>query len=115
MNLATVNRRINAGVTYADMPANHWADAQIGGSANCNGYALAKRRALLDAGTPIDKLHLCRCWTEQREAHLVLLVETDDAGWLILDNRYPEPMRRQDLAYQWSMMETEGQWFAVVQ
>lgn len=107
-----VQSQVQAANVYAPSTAERWESAN--GRGDCNGFALAKRRALLAAGAPLSALHLCRCWTETDEAHLVLVVDTEDEGPLVLDNRYAAPMRRQDLpGYRWVLIEDEGKWSIV--
>ena len=119
IGLATqVNRAINASVTYArDVDQfgreDLWRAAPLRGLGDCEDYALAKRQALLDAGTPSQALRLAICRTELQEVHAVLIVTTE-RGDLVLDNRHPEPMTRDQLpGYTWLAIEEMGRWSTV--
>jgi predicted transglutaminase-like cysteine proteinase len=113
----TVQRAVNAGVTYQSDAEQYglpdiWREARLGGAGDCEDIALAKRRALLDAGAPPQALRLAICRTESAEMHLVLIATTD-VGELVLDNRYAEPMPRQALSYEWFLIEEGGQWSTI--
>jgi len=69
-------------------------------SGDCEDYALAKRKALLDAGWPPEDVRLAVATTEQGERHAVLTVDTD-GGTYVLDNRHPFVEPWQALPYRW--------------
>lgn len=85
--LATLNR-INRRVNNAIPPRNDPDFDQWGGSASggdCEDYAIAKRRALMQAGLPPSALRFVVVTTRTGKAHAVLVVKTD-RGELALDN-----------------------------
>lgn len=55
------------------------------GQGDCEDYALAKRRALVEAGWPADALLMAVVRRPDGEGHAVLIVRTD-RGDLVLDN-----------------------------
>jgi len=79
---------------------------------DCEDFALTKRLKLIAMGYAPDSLHLALCWTETREFHAVLIADTDD-GQYVLDNRYPFPMAKQDLAYDWHSIQEGDTWHAL--
>lgn len=83
------------------------------GKGDCEDYALAKRRALLDSGSSINDIHMATCIVEGMGGHAVLIVNTDKGDY-VLDNRYPEPMEKHFLPYtDWSM-QVGDKWYAVL-
>lgn len=112
-----VNHGVNTGVVYRSDIEQYglpdlWREASLGGAGDCEDIALAKRRALLDAGADPRHLRLAICRTETAETHLVLIATTE-AGELVLDNRHPVPMERQALGYDWLLIEEGGQWSTI--
>lgn len=78
---------------------------------DCEDYAIAKQITLdgLDIGSK-----LATCWTETGRYHAVLIVETDK-GSLVLDNRYHDVRRYEDLKYKWDKIEGDNEkWYAIV-
>ncbi len=87
--LVAVNETINKTVKFqADIKTynkfEYWNVAKDVG--DCEDYALAKMKMLLDSGVPVEKLLLATAWTENNEYHLVLLVDLDDK-YYVLDSR----------------------------
>lgn len=116
VTVAEVNRAVNQDIRYrADILVHKtpefWQAAINEG--DCEDYALEKRRRLLALGADMQDLSLATAHTETNEYHAVLIVKTD-RGDFVLDNRYPEPMARQELAYRWDKIEDEGKWSSVV-
>ena len=72
-----------------------WAQLNSEGG-DCEDYAIAKLRALVGLGWPIEALHLACCSTELQEYHAVLIVETPE-GTIMLDNRLPDNVKVEDL------------------
>lgn len=116
-NLAErINSKVNASVTYKTDLAQygtpeHWCLPTAFG--DCEDYALLKRKMLIDAGWPKDKLGLCVCYTAANEGHCVLWVDTDK-GSFILDNNYDFPMKPSELPYKWESMLCDGKWLKLL-
>ena len=113
--LFKVNSNINNSTRYKTdielyKSPEYWNEAN--GEGDCEDYALAKRRLLIDANVDRSKIHLATCWTETKEYHAVLLVETDE-GTYILDNRYPRPMMKSELNYTWHKIQIGDRWCAL--
>ncbi len=87
--LIDVNNAINTNVTPAtDEELYHVAEfwTYPSGYGDCEDYALAKRRALIDGGWPASTLLMTVVRQRNGEGHAVLMVRTD-RGDLILDNQ----------------------------
>lgn len=67
---------------------------------DCEDYVLEKRRALIGEGVPVDALSIAIVETRGRQAHAVLLVNTD-AGEIVLDNHSPWTMSWRSTNYVW--------------
>lgn len=78
---------------------------------DCEDFALAKRAKLIEGGADPASLRLATCWTEAGDYHAVLIVTTDEGDY-VLDNRYPFPMPKQDLAYRWDKIQEGTKWHA---
>lgn len=112
----SINSAVNSSTKYrTDIDLygvdEFWVTAS--GMGDCEDSALAKRKALLDAGASIDDLRLATCWIETGEYHAVLVVSTDE-GEYVLDNRYAHPMPRQALPYRWDKIQQGNQWVNIV-
>ena len=84
---------VNAGVNQAVVPVTDQELYQVAefwtypnGYGDCEDYALAKRRALIEAGWPASTLLMAVVKQANGEGHAVLLVRTD-RGDLVLDNQ----------------------------
>ncbi len=78
---------------------------------DCEDYACAKQATLKEIGIPS---WLATCWTELDQYHAVLIVETT-TGSLVLDNRYIDVRRYEDLKYRWHKKEGEDEkWYEIV-
>ena len=85
--------------------SEYWR-AQLKG--DCEDQALWKRAQLKKQGVQSD---LILCYTELDECHLVLNVN----GW-ILDNRFKEVKRRDDLDYRWVKLgKPNGKWYEITE
>jgi predicted transglutaminase-like cysteine proteinase len=111
--LQRINTRINRSIRRADDYAtygrgDYWA---AGGDnvkrGDCEDYSLAKRRALIEAGTPGEALSLAIVRTRQGEMHAVLLVATQ-AGEVVLDNLSPWILPWTEAPYQWLDRQAPG-------
>lgn len=84
---------VNAGVNQAVVPVTDQELYQVAefwtypnGYGDCEDYALAKRRELINAGWPASTLLISVVKQANGEGHAVLLVRTD-RGDLVLDNQ----------------------------
>lgn len=113
--LQQVNTEFNLQITYAHDSAFYstpefWEIATTYG--DCEDYALAKRKKLLDLGVPATQLLIATCWTETNEYHAVLTVEFDDyvgPNSLVLDNRYTNIAVASALPYTWHLRQCPGE------
>jgi predicted transglutaminase-like cysteine proteinase len=106
---------VNNSVTYRTdidlySTTEFWVEPVSAG--DCEDYALAKRKRLLDMGVDSKYLRLATCWTETWEYHAVLIVTTNEGDY-VLDNRYPLPMMKQDLRYRWHKIQEGSKWYAI--
>jgi predicted transglutaminase-like cysteine proteinase len=88
--LEDVNAQINRAVKFED-DKEHYGRAEFwtiptDGYGDCEDYALAKRKALIDAGLPEKALRVAVVRTWKGEGHAVLTVSTDHGDY-VLDNR----------------------------
>ena len=86
-------------------PTHVW-DYSTDGTADCNKYALTKRRELIAQGFPRGALLLATATTERGEGHLVLVVRTD-RGDLVLDNRVAHVVDWSVLPYRWISVQSQ--------
>jgi predicted transglutaminase-like cysteine proteinase len=120
-DLQRINSRINRSIHRAeDYETYGRADYWAAGSDNvkrgdCEDYALAKRRALIEEGTPGEALSIAIVRTRQGEMHAVLLVATE-TGEVVLDNLSPWVLPWNEAPYQWLDRQVPGaptQWVHV--
>ena len=84
-----VNRKVNRSVREVSDSRQyrireHWAlPTRQGG--DCEDFALLKKRELLRAGVPPDRLMIATVLDRKRRAHAVLVLRTDDGDY-VLDN-----------------------------
>ncbi|WP_309630358.1 transglutaminase-like cysteine peptidase [Brevundimonas sp.] len=112
-DLEAVNRRINWAIRRSSDEATFgaadvWA-APTGPRprGDCEDYALAKRRALIETGVDPDLLSLAIVRTRGGEIHAVLLVRAGD-GEYVLDNLSPWVVRWDSAPYDWLERQTPG-------
>lgn len=118
--LESVNRRVNRAIRRSTDQATFgqtdvWtvpSGARARG--DCEDYALAKRRALIDAGVDPDLISVGIVRTYRGEIHAVLLVETGQ-GEYVLDNLSPWVVRWNEAPYHWLERQTPGSPLAWVQ
>jgi predicted transglutaminase-like cysteine proteinase len=85
-------------------PTHTW-DYSTNGYADCNKFALAKRRDLIEHGWPRESVLLATATTETGEGHLVVVVHTT-AGDYVLDNRVAPVVEWTSLPYRWVSMQS---------
>jgi len=93
--------------------ADYWTIPKDG-YGDCEDYALAKRKALADAGLSRRALRIAVAQLPSGEAHAVLTVATD-RGDYVLDNRSNQILPWQDAGLTWVARQAPGQlaWIAV--
>ncbi|MGQ2919036.1 transglutaminase-like cysteine peptidase [Rhizobium oryzihabitans] len=87
--LSEVNRKVNSSIrpvedTIVYGRSNYWALPKDG-RGDCEDYAIAKTKALLDAGLPSNKMSISVVLDRSGNNHAVLLVRLSD-GEYVLDN-----------------------------
>jgi predicted transglutaminase-like cysteine proteinase len=88
--------------------ADFWTIAETQG--DCDDYALAKRKALREAGIPVACLKLATAFVESSKGpgtggyHCVLLINTD-RGTFCLDNRFKIVNNFKKLPYRWALIQ----------
>jgi predicted transglutaminase-like cysteine proteinase len=93
--------------------ADYWTIPRDG-YGDCEDYALAKRKALADAGISRRALRIAVAQLASGEAHAVLTVVTD-RGDYVLDNLSNQILPWRDTGLTWVARQTSGQaiWAAV--
>lgn len=84
------------------------------GSGDCEDYALAKRKSLIDRGFPSQSLRIAMAQLPDGEAHAVLTVATD-RGDYVLDNLHSAVLPWKAIGYGWIARQTasEKKWVSV--
>ena len=98
--LTAVNHQVNQ-CDYTAQVDPLWEpidDDKDGGT--CSNFAVAKLRALVKMGWPVELLRLACCYTETDEYHAVLVATLNMQDW-VLDNRKPFPTEYDLLPYKW--------------
>ncbi|MDP6426877.1 MAG: transglutaminase-like cysteine peptidase [Rhodospirillales bacterium] len=102
--LVRVQRNINDAIRPRSDQENyglreHWT-YPANGYGDCEDYALAKRKALLQLGWPKSSLIFAVALTERGEHHLVLIAVTEQGDY-VLDSRYRPVWLWSKLRYKW--------------
>ena len=103
-DLWAVQDKVNKELVPREDPAHTW-DYSTNGYADCNKFALAKRRELIEHGWPREAVLLATATTETGEGHLVVVAHTS-AGDFVLDNRLPQVVEWNKLPYRWVSMQS---------
>jgi len=83
--IRSVNVAVNRSIRPRnDRGADAWNDKARSG--DCEDFALAKRRKLIEQGFPVGALRIAVARTNRGEGHAVLVVRTS-SGEMVLDNR----------------------------
>lgn len=116
--LGAVNDRFNTQVqprTDADFYSRREYWTYPDGFGDCEDYALAKRRALIELGWPATTLRLALVRQSNGDAHAVLVALTD-LGDFVLDNLEPQVLGWDQTSYHFVKMqsaETLDRWVEV--
>ena len=113
--LESVNREVNEGTQYKTDLALYgtpefWTIAD--GAGDCEDYALAKRKKLIELGWLASELKLAVVKTEYGDGHAVLTVDTSK-GTFVLDNRYKHIMSWKSLPYEWISRQAGKSWVKI--
>jgi predicted transglutaminase-like cysteine proteinase len=119
--LEELNQRINRNIRYeSDVKqfgvADYWTlPLQAGGrgAGDCKDYVLEKRRALTDAGVPLEDLSIAIVRTGLGETHAVLLVSTEQ-GEIVMDSLSTRISSWRDVRYTWIERQAPHQQLAWV-
>lgn len=109
--ISDINRTINQDIKPED-DSRHYGVAEYwtiptDGYGDCEDYALAKRKALADAGFPVGALRLALVVTADRERHAVLTLVTN-RGDFILDNLTDAVRPWTEASYTWLERQDPG-------
>jgi len=114
-DLWTVQYKENHELVPREDPSHTW-DYSTNGYADCNKFALAKRRDLIERGWPREAVLLATATTETGEGHLVVVAHTS-AGDFVLDNRVAQVVEWTTLPYRWVSMQSPAspvRWVSIV-
>jgi predicted transglutaminase-like cysteine proteinase len=103
-DLWTVQSQVNHELVPREDPTHTW-DYSQNGYADCNKFALQKRRDLIEHGWPRESVLLATATTETGEGHLVVIAHTT-AGDYVLDNRTTQVVEWSALPYRWISMQS---------
>lgn len=102
--ILSVNRQVNESLWREDDDKHYgrpeYWEIPTDGYGDCEDYALAKRKELIDRGLPKLALRIAITVTPRKERHAVLLVDTD-RGQYVLDNLTDDIIERRQSDYQW--------------
>jgi predicted transglutaminase-like cysteine proteinase len=105
--LEAVNHQVNEGTTYVSdweqyRELDRWEDITETGQGDCEDYAIAKIRLLLEQGWPRADLRLAIVGVENPAGDHGIACARDAGGqWWALDNRFPYVMAPEELGYSW--------------
>lgn len=117
--LTAVNKDINKAVIYRTDQAQYgvldkWVLPDRYG--DCDDYVLAKRAKLIKHGWDPLELKICICYTEEGIGHAILMIDTQNRGTLVLDNRYNEVKTHKELkriGYQFVKRQQGTAWVSI--
>lgn len=109
--LERTNDRVNARVWYVPDKrqygrVDYW-NYPSENRGDCEDYAIAKRRELIEKGWPPSSLLLATAYAETGEGHAVLVARTT-AGDYVLDNRYANVKIWHELPYKWLALQSSS-------
>jgi predicted transglutaminase-like cysteine proteinase len=98
-----INLDVNTSHSYATDASgwrvnDYWDIMSAGESGDCEDFALTKMQELINYGVPVKNLQIATCYVEGGLGyHAVLMIQTQNRGALILDNRYDAVMDKESL------------------
>ena len=115
--IKSINAAVNAAHNYETDKSGYgvgdqWRIMGPGDKGDCEDFALTKMQALIDAGFDVKNLQLGWGQTEIGQNHAFLIIQTNNRGTLILDNRYPGLMKIENVPYRFQGYQRAGQTWA---
>ncbi|MGL5735628.1 MAG: transglutaminase-like cysteine peptidase [Beijerinckiaceae bacterium] len=106
--LSRVNAEVNASIAprmkAVDAALGNWEINPVAG--DCNDFAVTKKQRLLAEGFPARALLLAHVRTGSGEDHLVLIVRTASADY-VLDNLRADVRKAQSTGYRWVRIQSQ--------
>lgn len=87
----------------------NWALMEVGGSGDCEDFALTKAKILLDLGYPASAIHIEVGLAQNGEGHAWLVVQTN-TGDIALDINYKDPISNDSTPYTDRKRQTGTSW-----
>lgn len=109
--LAAINRAVNGDIRYRAEPPGRddWLVNPKQG--DCEDFALAKMKKLVEAGWPSNALRLAFGYTGRTRDFHVNLIAVTDRGDFVLDNRWNEPRDWRSVDMLWTLRQSKsGGW-----
>ena len=91
-------------------PSVKWILGGLNG--DCEDYVLAKRSVLIEQGYG-DYVSIATAWVRGEGYHAVLVVQAKE-GEYVLDNLHRLAHKKQDLGYNWHLIQKGKRWFKIV-
>jgi predicted transglutaminase-like cysteine proteinase len=79
---------------------------------DCEDYVLAKRSVLIEQGYG-DYVSIATAWVRGEGYHAVLVVQAQE-GEYVLDNLHRLAHKKQDLGYNWHLIQKGKRWYKIV-
>ena len=90
-------------------PSVKWILGGLNG--DCEDYVLAKRSVLIEQGYG-DYVSIATAWVRGEGYHAVLVVQAKE-GEYVLDNLHRLAHKKQDLRYNWHLIQKGKRWFKI--
>lgn len=88
--------------------SDYWDIMGPGDRGDCEDFSLSKMQELIDRGFNVKNLQIAIGYTETGQGHAVLLIQTANKGTLVLDNRYENVKRIENVPYQFLKYQRAG-------
>ena len=83
-----------------------------GDTGDCEDFALTKMQDLINSGFNVKNLQMAWGQTEKGGYHAFMVIQTSNRGTLVLDNRYPNVMKLENVPYRIFGYQKAGQTWA---
>lgn len=115
--IKNVNLQVNSDHDYKTDQSGYgvgenWAIMGEGETGDCEDFALTKMQALIDAEFNVKNLQLAWGQTETGGNHAFLVIQTSNRGTLVLDNRFANVMKIENVPYRFQAYQRAGQSWA---